>query len=90
MIRRRRRAPADRPPATGCAECHHAEQDALDRVLCILSVLWSGRCPHGPPLISMAALLGGPTWYEQHRDRWVRTGERAELARMLRHVEAAR
>lgn len=28
-----------------------------------------------------------PTWYERHRERWVKDGDVTELYRMLRHVE---
>lgn len=59
--------------------------DGLGRMVCLLSALWWGRCPH-EPVISFAALLGGPSWFDVHREKWVMTGEPAELARMVRHV----
>lgn len=91
----KRRGPA-RPP-TKCAECAHAELDGLGRFLCAMSVLLAGTCPHTRGMAglgdAMADMLragaGAPVgWYARHRAAWERDGDRAELARMLRHVKA--
>jgi protein-S-isoprenylcysteine O-methyltransferase Ste14 len=86
---------------TDCEECSRFEAPPPTRGQIAISMLASGlaRLPPFRPspasqMIShmgmvMALQLGSavqePTWYEKHRQRWIETGDRAELDRMLRH-----
>jgi hypothetical protein len=80
---------------TDCPECWKAETPWRQRVLAgVVDHLLSPRPNAAMTAIASAAsvysiMLGAgpePTWYEKHRDRWVKTGDVAELTRMTRHV----
>ncbi len=86
------------PDLTGCPACRRAESTPLARALdaaAAAAALLLAR-PGPPDLFAGAAdviavMAGGlprrrRTWYARHRDAWVRTGDPAELARMVRHV----
>jgi hypothetical protein len=82
--------------AVPCADCERAEQTPSRR---LLGAAARAIQPRPSPAMTAAAgmaattraLLGGPpppSLYEQHREAYVRTGDPAELERMLRHVTA--
>lgn len=80
--------------ATGCPACAKAEATYWQRIAGALLDLIDRPSPAARMIASygraMSAALGvrSPSWYEKHRDEWVRTGDDLELARMLRHVGA--
>jgi hypothetical protein len=73
-------------PPTNCAACQHAEQTAFEQFLCMLAILWCGKCKHTSMFGNFSGLLGGESKYDMHRRHWIDDGEIAELTRMLRHV----
>lgn len=83
-------------PPTDCESCAAAERPPARLRDKALSLALAAIMPRPSPIAalgaSMAAVIatayGGPErpWYDRHREAWVRDGDPAELARMLRHV----
>lgn len=71
-------------PDTVCQLCRDAELRPARRMLEQLQQP-STRAVLQASLGTVLAAYG-PSWYEQHRDAWVATGDERELRRMLRHV----
>jgi hypothetical protein len=75
---------------TECPLCWRTEASWSDKLAKAVLTLArpQPRFSFGPFTAMMAAATGrpAPTWYERHRDTYARTGDPAELARMLRHV----
>jgi hypothetical protein len=75
---------------TDCPDCRWAEAKPSDRLILAAIAIWKQH--RAGPFDGIAGVLRAGlghrerTWYEKHRDRWVFTGNEAELARMLRHV----
>lgn len=78
-----------------CELCRRAELTPRQRLReNVLALIGLGRRPtiydimrHSSQGMMLAAMGGAVTTYDRHRDAYVRTGDPAELQRMLRHVQ---
>lgn len=85
-----------RVPDTECHDCMIAEMTPLQRmnyrVVNTFYDIWNGT-PHldiasayfGTAIHAMLGITP-KTWYDKHRDNWIKTGDIRELERMLRHI----
>lgn len=78
-----------------CELCRRAELTPRQRLReNVMALVGLGRRPtifdvmgHASEGMLRAAMGGAVTTYDRHRDAYVRTGDLAELQRMLRHVQ---